>query len=146
MHRANAPVAREVVMINRLGLLLAVPIIFGIAYLSSQHSSAAETNTATPSGKPEAFLDLASAEGVQAVKGQWRYSDTRIVEVDFKGPGTDNQPSGPPVKTYDYTPHAGGSDFDDSHWEAIDPCTLSKRRGNGRLSFNWYRIKLTIPS
>jgi len=133
-------------MINRLGLLLAVPIIFGIAYLSSQHSSAAETNTATPSGKPEAFLDLASAEGVQAVKGQWRYSDTRIVEVDFKGPGTDNQPSGPPVKTYDYTPHAGGSDFDDSHWEAIDPSTLSKRRGNGRLSFNWYRIKLTIPS
>jgi gluconolactonase len=50
-----------------------------------------------------------------------------------------------PVKTYDYTPHAGGADFDDSKWEVISPTTLDQRRGNGRLGFNWYRIKLTIP-
>ena len=109
-------------------------------------SAAIETNATTPTGKPDAFIDLATSEGIAAVKGQWRYSDTRIVEVDFKGPGADNQPSGPPVKTYDYTPHAGGAEFDDSRWETIDPSSLSKRRGNGRLSFNWYRIKLTIPA
>lgn len=103
------------------------------------------SGTTVPTGKPEASIDLASRAGVQSVKGQWRYSDTRIIEVDFKGPGADNQPSGAPVKTYDYTPHAGGPDFDDSRWEAIEPDTLSNRRGNGRLSFNWYRIKLTIP-
>ena len=108
-------------------------------------SAAIEPNATTPTGKPDAFIDLATSEGIAAVKGQWRYSDTRIIEVDFKGPGVDNQPSGMPVKTYDYTPHAGGADFDDSRWETIEPTSLSKRRGNGRLSFNWYRIKLTIP-
>jgi gluconolactonase len=98
-----------------------------------------------PTGKPEATIDLASASGVALIKGDWRYSDTRIVEVDFRGPGQDKQPTGAPVKTYDYTPHAGGSDFDDSKWDVISPTSLDQRRGNGRLGFSWYRIKLTIP-
>src|SRR5262249_16360920 len=34
--------------------------------------------------KPEATVDLATKEGAQLVKGEWRYSDTRIVEIDFK--------------------------------------------------------------
>ena len=105
----------------------------------------AMANASVPAGRPEAVVDLATTEGVKSVKGQWRYSDTRIVEVDFKGPGADNQPSGPAVKTYDYEPHAGIAGFDDSRWEAIEPTSLARRRGNGRLSFNWYRIKLTIP-
>ncbi len=46
--------------------------------------------------------------------GVWRYSDTRIVETEFRAPGPDGQPTGAPVKTYDYAPHAGGADFDDS--------------------------------
>ena len=29
--------------------------------------------------------------------------------------------------------------------KSIAPTTLDQRRGNGRLGFNWYRIKLTIP-
>jgi len=49
------------------------------------------------------------------------------------------------VKTYDYAPHAGGADFDDSAWESIGATTLEQRRGHGRLGFNWYRIALTIP-
>lgn len=98
-----------------------------------------------PGGKPEATIDLASNEGVRLVKGQWRYSDTKIIEVDFRGPGADLQPTGGPVKTYDYTPHAGGPEFDDSKWETIGATTLEQRRGNGRLSFNWYRINVTIP-
>lgn len=103
------------------------------------------TSADVPSGMPNATIDLATDNGVSAVKGEWRYSDTKIVEADFRGPGADKQPSGPAVKTYDYAPHAGGAEFDDSKWEVIGPTTLDQRRGNGRLGFNWYRIKLTVP-
>ncbi len=109
------------------------------------NASFAQTIPYVPSGKPHAAIDLQTGDGARMVKGVWRYSDTRIVEVDFTGPGPDGQPTGAPVRTYDYTPHAGGGDFDDSNWEVIDPTTLSKRRGSGRLSFNWYRIRFTVP-
>ena len=98
-----------------------------------------------PAGPGTAIVDLATAEGAALVKGQWRYSDTKIVEMDFKGPGADLQPTGAPIRTYDVTPRAGGADFDDSGWAAIDATTLSARRSTGRLCFNWYRIHLTIP-
>jgi gluconolactonase len=98
-----------------------------------------------PTGDPAATLDLASEEGLRRVQGQWRYSDTRIIEVDFKAPGPDGQPTGTPVRTYDYTPHAGGFDFNDQGWEVVPPTRLTQRRGNGRISFNWYRLRLTIP-
>lgn len=98
-----------------------------------------------PDGKPEAAIDLATNEGVKIVKGEWKYSDTRIVEVDFKSVGADNQPTGNPVKTYDYAPKAGAADFNDADWEIISANDLQKRRGNGRISFNWYRINITIP-
>ncbi len=98
-----------------------------------------------PTGKPAASIDLASVDGAKLVSGEWKYSDTRIVETDFRSAGADNQPSGPSVKTYDYTPHAGGTDFDDSAWEKIAATDLGKRRGNGKLSFNWYRVTITVP-
>ena len=120
--------------------ILSVLIISGLV-----STAGAQTHHSVPTGRTAATIDLQSADGVRQVKGEWRYSDTKIVEVDFTGPGADGQPTGSPVKTYDYTPHAGGADFDDSRWEAIDPTSLSKRRGYGRLGFNWYRIKLTIP-
>ena len=116
-----------------------------VLLLAAVGVSFAKTSANIPEGKPNAMIDLASADGVKTVKGEWRYSDTKIVEADFRGPGPDMQPTGAPVKTYDYTPHAGGVDFDDSKWEVISPTTLDQRRGNGRLGFNWYRIKLTIP-
>ena len=98
-----------------------------------------------PGTKPAAAIDLATADGVKSVNGQWKYSDTKIVEANFRSAGPDNQPTGEPVKTYDYTPHAGGADFDDANWEQVAPADLVKRRGNGKLSFNWYRIDLMIP-
>ncbi len=105
----------------------------------------AQSNAEIPTGAPDEVIDLATPEGVAMVKGEWRYSDTKIIEVDFKAPGPDGQPTGKSIKTYDYTPKAGGADFDDSKWEVIDPTTLNKRRSTGRICFNWYRIKLTIP-
>jgi gluconolactonase len=104
-----------------------------------------ETNADAPIGKPDAAVDLTAKEGVNVVKGQWRYSDTKIIEVDFKAAGADKQPTGVPNKTYDYMPHAGGADFDDSKWETIESTTLDARRSTGRLCFNWYRINITIP-
>lgn len=108
-------------------------------------TGSAQTMQDVPSGNPNATVDLTTTEGVQLVKGEWRYSDTKIIEIDFKASGSDGQPTGEPIKTYDYTPHAGGAEFDDSSWEVIDPTTLNKRRATGRICFNWYRIKLTIP-
>lgn len=131
----------------RLALLVLLVTSLDVV-VSSNRSHAAtttETSSEVPSGKPDATIDLGSVDGVRTVKGEWRYSDTKIIEADFRGPGPDRQPTGAPVKTYDYTPHAGGADFDDSKWDVISPTTLDQRRGYGRLGFNWYRIKLTIP-
>jgi gluconolactonase len=100
---------------------------------------------APPYGRPDATIDLRTREGAQVIQGKWRYNDVRIVEVDSKGLGPDLKPSGAPVRTYDYTPHAGTAGFDDSQWPVIDPATLDARRGNGKVSFNWYRIKVTLP-
>ena len=98
-----------------------------------------------PFGRPDAVVDLASSEGVQLIKGQWRYHDVNIVDADSRAVGSDLKPSGAPIKTYDYTPHAGPADFDDSHWEKIDPITLDQRRSTAKVCFNWYRINVTIP-
>jgi gluconolactonase len=98
-----------------------------------------------PFGPPDAVIDLATQQGAELVKGQWRYSDTKIVEVESRGPGADLKPSGARIKTYDYTPHAGAADFDDSHWQEVEASTLDTRRSTGKVCFNWYRIKLTIP-
>ncbi|MGH7428812.1 MAG: SMP-30/gluconolactonase/LRE family protein, partial [Candidatus Methylomirabilaceae bacterium] len=116
-----------------------------IALLLPSSGTVAQPALDPPVGPPDAVIDLATREGVRLVKGEWRYSDTRIIEVHFRAPGPDGQPTGGPIKTYDYTPHAGGADYDDSQWEVIDPTTLGKRRSTGRICFNWYRINLTIP-
>lgn len=99
----------------------------------------------TPSGAPLASIDLATTAGVKLFNGAWKYHDTQVIETEFRSAGVDGQPTGKPVRTYDITPHAGGVDFDDATWEEIAPDTLSRRRGNGRVSFNWYRMRLTIP-
>src|SRR6266581_1141917 len=125
-------------------LRFAAAFIFGaLVFLAGR--ALAETNADAPTGKPDAVIDLATKEGADLVKGQWRYSDTKIIQVDFKAAGPDKQPTGKPIKTYDFTPHAGVADFDDSKWEKLDPTTLDARRSTGRICFNWYRINITIP-
>src|SRR6266700_1288496 len=94
-------------------LRFAAAFIFGaLVFLAGR--ALAETNADAPTGKADAVIDLATREGVDLVKGQWRYSDTKIIEVDFKAAGPDKQPTGKPVKTYDFTPHAGTADFETS--------------------------------
>jgi gluconolactonase len=49
------------------------------------------------------------------------------------------------VRTLDVTPQGGSADFDDSTWQKIAATSLEARRTNGKLTFNWYRINVTIP-
>jgi gluconolactonase len=127
---------------GRVALTLVTAWVLGAGRASAQIPPAPVD---PPAGPGDASIDLSTTEGAALVKGQWRYSDVKIVEVDFKAPGPDLQPTGGPIRTYDVAPHAGRAGFDDSAWAAIDPQTLSARRSTGRLCFNWYRINLTIP-
>jgi gluconolactonase len=120
---------------------LFVTILFaGLASLAG-----AQAPQDPPPGKPEASIDLATDDGLASVHGQWRSSDVHIVETEFPSPGADGQPTGPLERTYEYAPHAGSADFDDSTWNVIAPADLKERRGHGRLGFHWYRIALTVP-
>jgi len=108
-------------------------------------SAYAQVTGDAPGVQPDAIVDLKTDEGVALVKGQWRYSNTKVIDVHHHSPGTDLAPSGPPNWTQDIDLHAGASDFDDSKWEALNPAQLEERRSTGRLCFNWYRTTITIP-
>jgi gluconolactonase len=130
-------------MANLRQLLLSIlsGLFFWVQPLSAQNWAA----QSAPYGRPDATIDLRTKEGTQLARGTWRYSDVKIVEVDAKGPGPDLKPSGAPIRTYDYEPHAGTANFDDSKWQVLDPATLDARRAGGKVCFNWYRINVTLP-
>ena len=99
-------------------------------------------------GRPDAIVDLQSDDGVALVGGEWRYSDCRVEEIDFVAVGAPDDPlgpGGPPNRTYDVLPHAESVDFDDSAWGVLAPEETMLRLANGRVCFNWYRIRVTIP-
>jgi gluconolactonase len=98
-----------------------------------------------PDGAPAAVIDLGTPEGVALVQGEWRHSEARIVELAHRRPDAAGQPTGAPVQTWGIEPRAGGPGFDDSAWERVAPGDLAGRRGRGRLCFNWYRIRITVP-
>jgi gluconolactonase len=107
--------------------------------------AAAAAGAGPPDGPPDATVDLTTREGAALVHGTWRYSDVRIVRATHRAPDAQGQPTGAPVATWNYAPHAGAADYDDSRWPVLDPTSLGVRRGPGRLSFAWYRIAVTIP-
>ena len=109
-------------------------------------AAAAKVTTDVPAVLPAAVVDLRTAAGAGLVGAAWRYSDARVVEVEHREPGPDLRPSGPPNRTNDITPHAGGAGFDDSAWPVIEPAALETRRSHGRLAFNWYRTSVTLPA
>jgi gluconolactonase len=93
-----------------------------------------------PSLRPSHVVDLMTAAGSAAFGAQWRVMEAKIVEV----PAAPN--AMPQYKTtYNTTPQAGVSGFDDSAWPVIDATELGARRGGGHVSFMWYRVTLTIP-
>jgi len=94
---------------------------------------------------PDAVVDLGSPQAAGLVRASWRFRAAELVPVAFHAAGQDRRPSGPVNSTFDLQPFAGAPGFDDSGWEAIDPATLEDRRGNGRLSFGWYRLRFSLP-
>jgi gluconolactonase len=115
-----------------------------IALLSSASAAPAE-RPAMPEGPPAATLDLATPGGAELARATWRTHDVRIVEREHRAPDADGQPTGAPLRTHDIEPHAGRADFDDSGWEVVAPTSLAQRRSTGRLCFQWYRVRVTIP-
>ena len=93
-------------------------------------SASGQVTADVPGIRPDAIVNLATAEGASLVRGEWRYSDASVVDAE---------------RTHDIEPHAGVAPFDDSGWPVIEPESLESRRTHGRLSFGWYRIAVTIP-
>ena len=98
-----------------------------------------------PDTVPLASIDLSTETGAALVNGQWRYSDVDLKRAEHRSPDAKGQPTGGVIPTWTLEPQAGLNGFDDSGWPVITPASLSQRRGNGRLSFNWYRIAVTVP-
>lgn len=101
-------------------------------------AAGALASTAALAQSKPVVVDLMTKAGVDLVKGQWRYSDARIVEAPA-------EPVGIRGLAYMIEPQAGPADFDDSRWLAIAPEELRAQRTGGFVSFNWYRIRLTMP-
>lgn len=108
-------------------------------------NNAALADHAPRAVSPDAVVDLRTVEGATRVRALWRYSDTTISEIAHRSVGSDLKASGAKNHTFDFTPDARAKDFDDAKWEGIPANSLEQRRGNGRLSFNWYRLNITIP-
>jgi gluconolactonase len=132
----------KIMMKRRIELLLVSTVL---AFILPNGKMKAQITQDAPANNPTAVVNLATSEGVQLVKGQWRYHDAQIIETAFRSPGKDRKASGAPNTTHDISPQAGTVPFDDSKWEAIAPETLDQRRCTGKLCFNWYRLNLTIP-
>jgi gluconolactonase len=96
--------------------------------------------------RPDAVIDLQTAEGTALAEAEWRYRDATVQEIDFVDVGPDLGPSGLPNRTYDIVPHAEAADFDDTTWVVLAPYETQRRLGHGRVSFTWYRIGVTIPA
>jgi gluconolactonase len=98
-----------------------------------------------PAVLPAAVVDLRTDRGAELVRAQWHYSDVNVITVSHHEPGPDLRASGAANQTNDITPQAQAADFDDSQWQTITPAALEQRRSHGRLAFNWYRTRLTLP-
>jgi gluconolactonase len=128
---------------NARGLTLGIWIAGALAFHCV--SALAQVTSDVPAKRADSIVDLRTAEGAQLVHGEWRYSDAQIVDAAHNYAGSDLKPSGPSSKTHDITPKAGASNFDDSAWAVVDPASLSDRRGPGKLSYSWYRVRFTVP-
>jgi gluconolactonase len=99
-------------------------------------------------GRPDAIIDLQTAEGLALASAEWRYADCDVHEMEFVEVGCAEDPFAPgtvPNRTHEVVPHAEAIDFDDSDWRVLAPDETMARLANGRVCFNWYRIAVTVP-
>lgn len=97
--------------------------------------------------RPYAIVDLRNQSAAATTNSSWQYSIASTKEVSFKAPGpspTDMHllyPTGNDVKTINLYPTI--QELDNVKW--ADAGDLETRRGNGKLSFVWYRCTVRIP-
>ena len=125
----------------RLLTVLAAALLVGPRALAA----GAEVSTEPPAGRPDAIVDLASSASAALVSARWSYRDAKLVEIAARAPGPDLRPSGPPVRATDVSPSASEVFAGDGGLERISPEALERRRGNGKVSFGWYGLDLTLP-
>jgi gluconolactonase len=130
-------------MSRRHASLLATALL--LALVAPASAGVARAPLSAEAARPDAIVDLATREGALLVSATWRYADARLLEIESPGVGPDLKPSGAPGRTLDVSPAAGTAGFDDSSWPRIEPESLTDRRGPGRVSFGWYRLRLTLP-
>jgi gluconolactonase len=111
--------------------------LLAIALVSASRPAAADDALAR--------VDLMSSSGAAQVDATWRYHDARVVPEQFRAADASGQPGDMVNDTQSIEPRAGRAEFDDSSWPVIAPETLKQRRGTGRVSFNWYRLRLNLP-
>lgn len=106
--------------------------VLAVVALAALGPAAGVSLSATPAaertfldGKPDAVVDLDTAEGLRIIRGEWRYHEAR--------------PDGPVQK-------AGAADFDDALWDIVPAGGLQQRRTDGGRSCAWYRLSFTMPA
>ena len=96
-------------------------------------------------GRPDAVVDLNTADGLALVGGRWTTRGVALSPTTFASVSADLSATGPVAPTFDIGPRPGLDGFDDGPWEQVAPGGLFERRGPGRSSFAWYRLRLTVP-
>jgi len=107
---------------NRLALAAVAALV--LAPLASLRATPAAERSVLD-GRPEAIVDLDSRDGLQIVRGEWRFEEA---------------PVGAPVKP------VGAVNFDDSQWPIAPAGSLQTRRTGGGAAFAWYRLSFTMPA
>jgi gluconolactonase len=129
---------------RRLGCALGL-VTLSLAAVGTAGLAAAPAGTRGPlDGRPDAIVDLDTREGMELVRARWRFRDAAPTRTSFRAVAADLTPTGAPTETGDMQPRPGQPGFDEG-WAPLGPGTLQARRGDGRLSFAWYRVELTLP-
>jgi len=81
---------------------------------------------------PRTTVDLRTPVGAASVSAEWRTTDVELTP-HAGAPGFDLRPS------------IGTPEFDAAAWTRIEPNQLEVRRGGAGVSFQWYRLGITIP-
>jgi gluconolactonase len=95
------------------------------------------------SQRPDAVVDLQTAEGAARVRAAWRFADAEVSATDFVDVGQDLGPGAVPNRTWTVEPRPEA--FDDVAWRALEPGETMLRLSTGRVCFAWYRVSVTLP-
>ncbi len=126
-------------------ILAALVAGLSVAPWATARAAAGQAPADPPAGRPDAIVDLASKAGASLVGATLSYRDAKLVDVAARAPGRDLRPTGAPIRAIDVTPQASEVFASTDGFERIAPEALEQRRGNGKVSFGWYRVDLTLP-